>query len=408
MFSVCNLSGIIDVLRPAQGIADVKNVGFNQVMIEIDFRHIQEECQEVDDYGPYIKKYYTRLLDKCNSECIGVYAIRLNYRFGASLPSCSKISLLEIVSASLSALGTMPCDFLILDIQDTGYAKRGESCLTQEECICIANEVKERNTLILFENQYHDFNGNFIRGSFSDASYTRNFIDELNRLAGFERFGLCMNVGTFTLCGQNMQEYASSLGERIKSVILRDCDGIRDASLLPFTSSSGGQSHTDWLSLIRGLREIAFNGGLILDMKDTAASFSTLLRPHLMPLAKETAVYFRWQIELESILQKNKHIVLFGAGNMCRNYMKCYGEKYKPLYTCDNKNELWGTEFCGLEVKSPEALKSLPQNCAIVICNIYYREIEAQIRNMGVSNSIEYFNDEYMPVFHFNRLTRGV
>ena len=91
---------------------------------------------------------------------------------------------------------------------------------------------------------------------------------------------------------------------------------------------------------------------------------------------------------------------------MCRNYMKCYGDEYPPLFTCDNNERLWGTYFCGLEVKSPETLKMIPENCGVLICNIYYREIEKQLKDMGIRH-VEFFNDEYMPTFHFDRL-RGV
>ena len=55
-------------------------------------------------------------------------------------------------------------------------------------------------------------------------------------------------------------------------------------------------------------------------------------------------------------------------------------------------------------MKNPETLKALPKNCAIFICNIYYREIQEQLREMGIENPIEFFNDEYMPDFHFDRL----
>ena len=87
--------------------------------------------------------------------------------------------------------------------------------------------------------------------------------------------------------------------------------------------------------------------------------------------------------------------------------MKCYGEKYVPMFTCDNNSKLWGTTFCGLEVKPPEQLKELPPDCAIFICNIYYREIEKQLRDMDIKNPIEFFNDEYMPSFYFDRLKSG-
>ena len=47
----------------------------------------------------------------------------------------------------------------------------------------------------------------------------------------------------------------------------------------------------------------------------------------------------------------------------------------------------------------------MPEDCGVYICNIYYREIESQLKEMGVRN-IEYFNDEYMPTFYFDRLER--
>ena len=35
--------------------------------------------------------------------------------------------------------------------------------------------------------------------------------------------------------------------------------------------------------------------------------------------------------------------------------------------------------------------------------SIYYHEIERQLKDMGIEN-IEFFNDEYMPSFYFDRL----
>ena len=117
--------------------------------------------------------------------------------------------------------------------------------------------------------------------------------------------------------------------------------------------------------------------------------------------------YFTLQLNMERDLKKYRRVALFGAGNMCRNYMKCYGEKYPPLFTCDNNSRLWGTELEGLAVKEPEALKDLPQDCGVIICNTYYHEIAAQLQEMGIQN-IGYFNDEYMPSYYYDRLQREV
>lgn len=65
-------------------------------------------------------------------------------------------------------------------------------------------------------------------------------------------------------------------------------------------------------------------------------------------------------------------------------------------FTCDNDAGLWGSFVCGLEVKSPKVLRQIPQDCVVIICNTYYKEIAKQLRDMGVVN-IETFNDEYLP-----------
>lgn len=56
-------------------------------------------------------------------------------------------------------------------------------------------------------------------------------------------------------------------------------------------------------------------------------------------------------------------------------------------------------------MRPPQALQELPDDCGVLICNVYYREIEQQLRDMGVKN-VAYFNDEYMPSFHFDRISR--
>ena len=158
-----------------------------------------------------------------------------------------------------------------------------------------------------------------------------------------------------------------------------------------------GQSEADWLGVIRGLRAIGFDGLLVLALRDTAAACPPLLRPALLACAKKTGEYLAWQIGMDREIAKYPQRVLFGAGRMCRNYLLNYGAAYPPLFTCDNNPATWGTEVDGLPVKSPEALRELPEDCAIFICNIYYRDIEAQLREMGLRNPVAYFNDECPP-----------
>ncbi len=272
--------------------------------------------------------------------------------------------------------------------------------------LALASACHKKDTKILLINQCRNQNGHLVRGICCDGTEASKWIDTLNKEAGEERFGFCLDVGNCNLCGQNIQDVVTVLGKRIQAVILTENNGKEMTRLLPFTAVADRRSVLDWLGVIRGLREIEYDGYLILETVDTTVAFSPLLQPCLVPLYKELLDYFAMQIQIEQDLKKYERVVLFGAGNMCRNYMKCYGDRYPPLFTCDNNPKLWDTEFEGLAVKSPEALKELPENCGVIICNIFYREIEEQLRSMGV-DKIGCFNDEYMPSFYFDRLKRA-
>lgn len=415
---ICSPSGIVNPFRPEQGVTDISNAGFENISLEFDMCCSAYELENYgterinkDDSGypegwdirsvlrhpEEIGRFYENLISSIRAKDIKSPLARSPYLPRDTKRPDLKELLLRLAEESIRFCGKIGCRYItVRPLEKTREQNR--------ECyLRLVAAAKENDVTILLENQCRSVNGHMVRGVCSGGFEAAQWIDELNQEAGEERFGFCMDVGVCSLCGQDMHEFAAILGDRIKAVILRDCDGQSEGAMLPFTSTYCGHPQTDWLNLIRGLREIGFDGQLVLDIRDTAAAFSPLLRPQLMILAKATAEYFKWQIEIENLLKKYTSIVLFGAGNMCRNYIKCYGEKYPPLFTCDNNRKAWGTAFCGIEVKSPEALKELPDNCGVFICNIYYHEIERQLKDMGIEN-IEFFNDEYMPSFYFDRL----
>lgn len=418
----CALSGIADIRHPMQGILDIAGANFKNLCFDMAKLCPPEQLENIGnqhsalgvsptttmlvEHPEELCNIAKTILDLCAKNQLHCSVSIAPYLNRDTKREDLNILIEQLAMGSIKACGQAGCRFLVVRPLFAGIPDKDIWEKNKEYYLNLAVCAKEYGVHLLLENQCKDIHGHMIRGICADAGVAAEWVDRLNAEVGEERFGFCMDAGACNLCGQHMHDFIMTLGNRLKAVILRDCDGSTESSLLPFTSVKKRGSQTDWLDLIRGLRELGFDGELIMNFEDTAAAFSPILRSELVRMGKSVADYFKWQIEIESVLKRSPSRVLFGAGNMCRNYMKCYGEKYLPLYTCDNNKKLWDTEFCGLKVRNPEALKELPEDCVILICNIYYREIEAQIKQMGVRNTIEFFNDEYMPSFHFDRVER--
>lgn len=257
----------------------------------------------------------------------------------------------------------------------------------------LAQYAQTKNVTLLLENICRSYNGHYLRGFCAEPEEVAAYIDSLNREAGTECFGFSLDVGACNLCGQDMQIMCHTMDGRIKNVVLRNTMFGNNQSVMPF----GIDFSTDWLSLVRGLRKINYDGILTIDAKGSFEAMPPLLRPYFLPLLRETANFFVWQIELERVMNRYDTRVLFGAGRMCERYLDNYGKEYPPLFTVDNDEKLWGSHIGELEVRSPDCLRKLPTGYAIFICNMYYEEIESQLKKMGLTNPILRFSDEYMP-----------
>lgn len=414
---ICSPSGIVDIDRPVQGILDIVDAGFEGLVLDASLcakRRVLEtigKCNYKKNTDAIVLENPEKLQERLVPVvfCAQKQGLDTPVAIAPGLQVDTKHTDLNelihrLTEETIKACGGSGCSYVIVEPLFAGIAREDAWKINKEYYMSFVDIARESNVKILLKNQCRSIGGHLIRGICSDGVEAATWVDALNEEAGEVRFGFCMDVGVCNLCGQNMYDFICGLGNRIGAVIVRDCDGSRDNALLPFTAVNTGGSQTDWLNLFRGLRGISFDGVLIMNLEDTAATASPLLRPALLQYAKSVADYFKWQIEIETLLKQYPSRVLFGAGNMCRNYMKCYGEIYPPLFTCDNNSKLWDTKFCGLTIRNPKALKELPKDTAIFICNIYYREIEQQLRDMGIENTIVYFNDEYMPAFHFDRL----
>lgn len=100
-------------------------------------------------------------------------------------------------------------------------------------------------------------------------------------------------------------------------------------------------------------------------------------------------VYTRYQKMLCHMFEgvKGKKLILWGSGLMFEDYMKKYGGKYRPDYLIDNDENKWGRFRMGIEICSPQKLTELSKDkYHLIICSFYYKEIEKQLKAMGITD----------------------
>lgn len=403
---LCSTDGIVNGELPKPGIKNIVKGGFAEIVLNISKYALDYDYSKYKPWQEYeiysnpqkLKKLVKPVLDACSKSKLTMPAAYINFQLSdMSIEDNLVDTLTNLGEEAAKIAAESGCKYLIVSPLSANITGVDTWAVNRQYYLRIAEVLKDRQITILLENQTKNLGGHLVRGLCSDEVEAAEWIDSLNEAVGKEIFGFNLDVGTCNLCGQNMQEFILTLGQRLKMVTLRDNDGNQNSSMLPFTAVYDRAFRTNWQNLIYGLRRVDFDGLLVVQMEDTAAVFSTLIRAELIKLSKIVAEYITWQVSIEALLKKHKSRVLFGAGNMCKGYMECYGDKYPPLFTCDNNKALWNTEYCGLQVKAPEELKNLPEDCAIFICNVYYNEIEKQLQDMGIKNPIERFNDEYLP-----------
>lgn len=424
MILSCDTYGVVDPKRPGQGIGDILNSDFKS--ITLDIRSYLEEgvlrflnkrkklsgpeldVKAIVDDPEVLMERINDVRKRLEGKDLNIDAI-----IAPSLPPDGSRPdlggfMIEMAKKSIDIAIMTGAEFAVVPPISVRNSTNEEKTQNRDFYLELADYLKskgETGLKLLLVNRSICFNGHFIRGAFTDPAEAVNWIECLNEAVGTETFAFCLDIGTCTVCGQYTDEVISFLGNHIKMVLLCDNDGDENLMCMPLSYKSVGGLTGDWNGTISGLREIGFDGILTMELRDTVTAYSVMLRPELMRLAFKVGEFIKWQIEMENSLKKYKNIVLFGAGNMCLNYMKNYGGKYPPLFTCDNNSALWDTEFGGLMVQNPETLKELPEDTAVFICNLYYREIEKQLKDLGVEH-IEYFSDEYLNNVNMNRVIR--
>ena len=405
-----SVSGIVEMEHPKSGVMKISDAGFQKVFFDLSLlvppnaseiwaekkgdeldaeKYIQHVNRDVREDPERLWKYAEATDRNLKLMHLEVKIVRAP-SFSAEYGTPEFEYLCVLVLQSIQICSKMGSHALIVPFLQSEKA--------EEVYQRFADEAAQYDIKLLFENNYREYNGHLIRGEFTDLSEIKKFIKRLNDMAGKDRFAICIDTGVLNVCGQDPYRYIMTMQDYIGAILLRDCQPDQIGSEMPFGVNRNGVRLNDWRGILRGLRQINYDKILMMDISDMVRAYPYILRDEILRFSAKVAGYIEWQIMLERRIRQYDHIVLFGAGKMCINYINNYGVKYPPLFTCDNNSNLWEKQVAGVTVKNPEILRSLPKGTGVFICNMYYEEIRNQLEDMEIQN-IEYYNDEFSDIY---------
>lgn len=261
---------------------------------------------------------------------------------------------------------------------------------------CNAELIRAAHIDIVIENSASLIDGVYVHNLLSGCRNLLAVTDGLNFIVGTDCFGVCFNVGYANLLQCNITEYVKELGTALKVVHINDNDCRSNQKQMPYTFTYGrGIKLTEWNKIIGKLMSLQYKGWLVFDNSGTFEKAPKELHEDMLKLMKAICEEWNFYDTLEEKLSTpDKDIILFGAGKMAENYMSVWGKKYPPAFLVDNNKDIWGKTAFGVPVEGPEKIIEVPvERRNVLICNMHYREIGAQLERMGVQ--YECYNDEY-------------
>ncbi len=97
---------------------------------------------------------------------------------------------------------------------------------------------------------------------------------------------------------------------------------------------------------------------------------------------KETIKKELWEEEAEKQAGRKTKIALYGAGEVCGYYLAKYSSRKEGCeltVLTDGSPAKWGTQFCGVTIQKPEALKEIPFDILVIMTEQNYYEIKKRL-----------------------------
>lgn len=207
----------------------------------------------------------------------------------------------QMAPKSLAVCAFFGCRYIVVHgfklARELGSEDR-EWAQTEKFIHYLAPQARELGITLCVENLYNGLGGHMIEGPCCNARKMAERIDRINEQYGCEVLGFCFDTGHANLVGLDMEDFITTLGERLKVLHIHDNDGITDLHQIPYTfaRTRENKASTDWQGFCIGLRNINFKGVLSFETAPVLTAFPKELKNNSLEFIAAIGNFFAEKI----------------------------------------------------------------------------------------------------------------
>ena len=289
-----------------QGFQRIREAGFQKVDFNLDAFLLNSNIyagkinnffdKEVHELVTIFQKY------KAAMDIYGLTPSQMHAPYPVYVPGNGKATAYmqaTVIPKSIIIAETLGVPWVVIHPFKLQYSegKEQERQINLEYFKMLVPLLKQCQIKVCLENLYESVGGRITEGVCSDVEDAIWYIDTLNAYAGEELFGFCLDTGHLQLAKKDPYMFITKLGSRIKVLHIHENNGQDDIHQLPYTFGSGEYGGADWNGILRGLKEIGYQGTLSFETFPSMNSFPHNVKAAVLKTIYDTGVYMAKQID---------------------------------------------------------------------------------------------------------------
>lgn len=228
--------------------------------------------------------------DKCGIAFGQCHAPYPSYRVGATDDLNEYI--VKVIKRSIAAAGRMGCPYIVIHpitfpldhpAEEADIFKANVKFYSQ-----LIDDLKKANVVCCLENMWLKHKNKIMASSCNNYSEVNKYIKTLNKKAGGEYFGFCLDTGHAVLTSENIRFAIKTLGKNLKVLHLHEVDGVSDNHTIPYTLGNT----VNWDDIMSALKMYGYSGTLNFEASNSWLYFPEELWPDAIRLLGAVGKYF--------------------------------------------------------------------------------------------------------------------